>query len=147
MYAFVDQPVAELNRGGQFLVWSMRSWVQSLDSKDCAAMALAPTFSKFGMIAALPQFQAAMRLFQRDGLEPLRFSPVRCGFVNEDEALLLSLFATLRSGDSARMRATLEMLVTEDAVGPLLAACATITARLIEAELIPEATTAQPVAK
>lgn len=138
MYAFLDQRVPDLNRGGQFLVWSMRSWVQSLGGKGCAALALVPTFSKCGVILALPHFHSAMSLLNRDGVETFRFSPVCCPLVTEDEALLLSIFRTLRDAEGDRARQTLELLVIEDAIAPLLASFSAVTTRLIEADLMPE---------
>lgn len=139
MYEFVDQRVTSLDHGSRFLIWSMRSWVKALTERRCPPSAIGPAFAKRGMIAALPHFHTAMRLLNRDGLDTFRVAPLDCHHVAEDEALLLSLVRALRDDQPDSVRKTVELMVTEDAVVPLLAAFTAIAIQLAEKGIFPEA--------
>lgn len=139
MYDFVDQRVTSLDHGGRFLIWSMRSWVHALGKSKCPPSAIGPAFAKWNMIGALPHFHMAMMVLNRDALEILRFAPLGCHHVSEDEALLLNLFRSLRNNNPKVVRDTLTLMVNEDSVGSLFVALTALALRLAEAGLIPEA--------
>jgi hypothetical protein len=139
MYDFIDQRVTALDRGGQFLIWSMRSWVLARETKRCPPNVIGPAFAKWGMISALPHFHAAMIILCKEGLETLHFSPIKCLHISDDEAMLLSLFRLLRDDQPDRIKSTTALLVTESYAAPLLAALTAVSIRLADTNLIPEA--------
>ena len=139
MYDFIDQRVTSLDRGGQFLVWSMRNWVQAVQKRQCPPNAIGPAFAKWGMIAALPHFHMAMMILSRDGLNALQFSPPACLQISDDEAMMLALFRSLRNDPPEQVLATIDLLVPEGMAAHLLAALTAMSMRLAEGNLIPEA--------
>jgi hypothetical protein len=139
MYDFIDQRVITLDRGGQFLVWSMRNWVLAIQNRQCPPNAIGPAFAKWGMIGALPHFHMAMMILSKEGLETLQFSPVGCLLVSDDEAMLLALFRSLRDDRLDQISAMIDLLVPEGFAAHLLAALTAVSMRLSEGNLIPEA--------
>jgi hypothetical protein len=141
MYDFIDQRVHALDRGGQFLIWSMRNWVLAIQNRRCPPNAIGPAFAKWGMIGALPHFHMTMIILSKEGLATLQFSPPACLQISDDEAMMLSLFRSLRDDMPDQVRAMTEMLVTEGFVAPLFAALTAVSMRLADSGLIPEAPT------
>jgi hypothetical protein len=139
MYDFVDQRVTSLDRGGRFLVWSMRSWVAAFGEGRCPSAALGPAFMKWGMIDALPHFAMAMLLLARHAHQPVSFAPLPCGRVREDEALMLGMFRMMRHETPDRVTDTIALIVEEDVVSPLFTALTALAMQLADASLIPEA--------
>lgn len=139
MYDFIDQRVTSLNRGGQFLVWSMRNWVQALHKRQCPPNAIGPAFAKWGIIAALPHFHMAMIILSKDGLNQLQFSPVGCLQISDDEAMMLALFRSLRDDRPEQVDAMIGLLVPEGFAAHLQAALTAVSMRLAEGDLIPDA--------
>ena len=139
MYDFIDQRVTTLDRGGQFLVWSMRNWVLAIHNRQCPPNAIGPAFAKWGMIGALPHFHLAMMILSKDGLSQLQFAPVDCLQVSDDEAMLLSLFRSLRDDRPEQVSAMIDLLVAEGFAAHLLAALTAMSLRLAGGDLIPEA--------
>ncbi|WP_373476537.1 hypothetical protein [Sphingorhabdus sp.] len=139
MYDFIDQRVTTLDRGGQFLVWSLRNWVLAIQNRQCPPNAIGPAFAKWGMIGALPHFHMAMMILSKEGLNTLQFSPVGCLQISDDEAMMLSLFRSLRDDMPDQVRAMTELLVAEGFAAPLFAALTAVSMRLAESNLIPEA--------
>ncbi len=139
MYDFVDQRVTSLDRGGRFLIWSMRSWLTAFGEGRCPSSALGPAFVKWGMVEALPHFAMAMTLLARHAHQPLSFAPLPCWRVREDEAVMLGLFRGMRDNAPDQTVETLALIVDEDSVSPLLTAMTGFAMRLAGAGLIPEA--------
>jgi hypothetical protein len=139
MYDFIDQRVTSLDNGGRFLIWSMRNWVTALGQRQCPPNAIGPAFAKWGMIAALPHFHMAMMLLSRDSLMTLKFSPINCLIVGEDEALFLALFRAVACDRPEQLRQTLELIIDEDSVPALIEALVAVALHLNNASLIPEA--------
>lgn len=139
MYDFVDQRVTSLDNGGRFLIWSMRNWVTALGQRQCPPNAIGPAFAKWGMIAALPHFHMTMILLSRDSLMTLKFSPVNCLVVAEDEALMLGLFRSVACDRPEKPRETLELIIAEDSVPALIKALVGVTLHLNNTGLVPEA--------
>jgi hypothetical protein len=137
MYDFIDQEVTRLNPGGKFLVWSIRNWVQAVENKRCPPHAIAPAFAKYRIISALPHFHTMMIILNKEGLEKIFVSPVRCQNLSDDEAMILSLFHALCYDRGEQVGKTVEMLVTEGYVGQLFAALTAIALRLVENDLAP----------
>lgn len=139
MYDFLDQRVSTLDRSGQFLIWSMRNWVLAVHNRQCPPNAIGSAFAKWGMIAALPHFHKMMLILSKEGLSTLQFSPVGCPHISDDEAMMLSLFSSLRDAAPQQVRDMAELLVTEGFVGPFLAALAAVSKQTADSSLIPEA--------
>lgn len=138
MYDFVDQRVTSLDRGGRFLIWSMRSWLTAYGEGRCPSAALGPAFVKWGMIEGLSHFSMAMTLIAHHAHQPISFAPLACGRVREDEAIMLGLFLAMRDDVPDRVAETLGLIVEEDSVPPLLTALTGLAMRLADAGLIPE---------
>ena len=139
MYDFIDQRVNTLDRGGQFLIWSMRNWVLAIQNRQCPPNAIGPAFAKWGMIGALPHFHMTMMILSKEALETLEFSPPACLQISDDEAMMLSLFRSLRDDQPDQVRAMTALLVTDGFTAPLFAALQALSVRLAESNLIPEA--------
>lgn len=139
MYDFIDQRVTTLDRGGQFLIWSMRNWVLAIQNRQCPPNAIGPAFAKWGMIGALPHFHMIMMILSKEGLATLQFSPPACWQISDDEAMMLSLFRSLRDDLPDQVRAMIELLVTEGFAAPLFGSLTAVSMRLADSGLIPEA--------
>ena len=137
MYDFVDRPITSLDPGGRFLVWSMRSWVKSLDKNRCPAAAIGPAFAKWNMIKGLQPFHRAMLTFNARGLETFLFCALPCQHVSEHEAIILSLVCSLRDSRPQAVRDTLALLVEEDCIGDMLEALSTLGRCMDDAAIFP----------
>lgn len=120
MYDFIDRDVTSLDQRSRFLLSAMRAWVGALHDRRCPCIAVGPSFSRAGITAALTPFHMAMTILNRDALTTLRFGFARCGRVHEHEALILSLFTTLRAGHPNRARATMAYFIKKEAIPNLL---------------------------
>ncbi|MCJ2184668.1 hypothetical protein MTR62_18525 [Novosphingobium sp. 1949] len=146
MYQYVDRPLSSLDEGCRFLVWSMRAWVTSIARRHCPAQMLAPAFAKWRMIGALQPFHRTMLILNREALETLHFCPVGCDHVSEHEAIILELITSLRARGPIATRATIELVVAEDAVGDLLDTLSRVGAAMAMAGIFPgEAVGARPL--
>lgn len=138
MYEFVDRPVTSLDKGCRFLIWSMRSWILVTSHRECPGQTLAPAFAQWNMIGGLQPFLRLMITLNRDSLETIRFCSLNCNHISEDEAILLSVFVDLADGQSVRVRDTISLVVSEDAVGDLLGAATGLSASLRRAAIEPQ---------
>lgn len=130
MYAFVDRPVAELDAGSRLLVWSMRLWVRAVGQRTCPGNAIAPAFAGLSVLTGLQPFLTMMALLNRHGLERFGFCAVQCERVSEHEAILLRLVCAARGPAPQALRDTLDLLVSDEAVAPLLDAIVRLSAAL-----------------
>jgi hypothetical protein len=138
MYLLIDRPVHRLSQGSRFLLWAMRSWVTAAGAGTSPSAALEPAFEGMGVASALPAFDAAMMMFNSDGLEKLNLAPISRTRIGEDEAILLTLWsASLDPADHGRRDATLALLVAEEAVSPIAYALDEATPILAEIGLAP----------
>jgi hypothetical protein len=137
MYEFVDRPVTCLDKGGRFLIWSIRSWTLVVRSQKCPGPTLAPAFAQWRMIGGLQPFLRLMVTLDRDALQPMRFCSLRCNRIAEDEAVLLALFAALARGETDGACRTLALLVGEDGVGDALGAVGGVATAMAVADIIP----------
>lgn len=144
MYQYVDRPLSSLDEGCRFLVWSMRAWVTAISRRHCPAQMLAPAFAKWRMIGALQPFHRTMIMLNREALETLAFCPVGCAHVSEHEAVILEMVTSLRERGPRETRATLELLVSEDAVGDMLESLSRIGASMAIAGIFPGEVTSAP---
>ena len=147
MYEFIDRPVTTLDHGGRFLVWSMRSWVKSMHGCRCPCNAIGPAFAKWNMIAGLQHFHMMMTMFNREALESFYFGPLECNRVREHEALIVNMIQEMRADRAAGVRATLKLLVQEDAVVNLMTAIAALSHAMAEAGIVPGKPAHAPYAK
>lgn len=137
MYDFIDRDIAQLDRGAQFLLWSMRTWVQAIEARQCPGPKLAPGFARWKILSALPHFHGVMGHLSRDALHTMAFAPHCCRRVSEDEALLLSLFRASNTDTDHRIGETLAMFVTESSAAPLLASLTALVRQLASFDLVP----------
>ena len=137
MYEFIDRPVTSLDKGCRFLIWSMRSWVLVASHRECPGQTLAPAFAQWKMIGGLQPFLRMMIILNRDSLEKVRFCSLNCNRVSEHEAILLSMFVDMTDGHCLRVRDTISLLVSDDAVGDLFAAATALFASMHHAAIEP----------
>jgi hypothetical protein len=137
MYEFLDRPVTSLDRGGRFLVWSMRIWIKTMGESRCPISAIAPAFAKWKMIGGVTHFHKVMLTFNRDALETFGFCSLHCNHVSEHEAIILSLVCALRDMRPHAVRDTLALLVDEDSIGDLLGALSALGRGMDEAGIFP----------
>lgn len=144
MYAYVDRPLDSLDEGCRFLVWSMRAWVTQMGHGACPARTLGPAFARWKLIGALQPFHRMMLVLNRDGAETMRFAPLPCPRVAEDEAILIGLVSQMHTDGASRARRTIELLVTEDGVGDMLEAISQLAAAMAITGVFPADTVARP---
>lgn len=137
MYHFVDQPVERLCNGGRFLLWAMRGWSHAKSQSVCPPVALAKGFAGVDALSALPDFNMVLALLNRDALEHLKISRMRCPRIGEDEAILSELWRNAALGRTDRVQATLALLVEDQSVAVLSLAITATVARLAAAGLDP----------
>lgn len=111
MYRFLDRPVRELDPGSQMIVWSMRSWVAAIHSRQCPCATLAPHFARWRVEDVLPDFDLAMTLLNGEGLMRYHFGMPGCSQVHDDEAMLLVLFHAAAVGDKITLGRLVDQLV------------------------------------
>lgn len=133
MYQFVDRQVSEMDDGARFLVWAMRRWVHAIHEGHCPPSVIGPAFSRWRMLGAMPHFHLAMILLNRQARCAIRFAPMRCPRVAEDEAVLLALIEAFATHDNARAHATASLLVEEEAIGGLVTCLTNVSDRLTHA--------------
>lgn len=137
MYDYLDQPVANLDHGGRFLIWSMRHWVQAMHERQCPACVIGPAFMKWRIMPGLAPFQTMMATLNLHARHDISFAPCRCAHVSEDEALLLGLIAGTRRRTAEAMTETLALVVNEDRVGTLRDSIAALAEIMAGASIIP----------
>lgn len=137
MYSFVDQPPRHLSDGSHFLLCAMRAWVASAVQQRCPSVALAPAFSRAGLLDMIGDFSDAMGHFHRCGTRTFSFGPMGLARITEIEAVMLALWADMTSQNHDRARAVLLLLVTEGQVDCLIALMARITMRMERGERAP----------
>ncbi|WBO21511.1 hypothetical protein [Sphingomonas abietis] len=134
MYDLIDRPVALLAPGGRFMLWAMRGWIQSATKGHCPPGALAPAFARHGALPALPHFHMLLAELNHRAIRQIAFSPLPCGLIGEDEAVLLQLCRDA-CDNPPHARATLELLLEEEAVGTAFGALLSATTKLKEVGL------------
>jgi hypothetical protein len=137
MYHFVDQPVTSLDRGGRFLVWSMRNWVKAVGDRVCPASVIAGPFRKWDVLPGLQPFLRMMALFNRHGLENFQFCALACNHVSEHEAIIISLIVAMRESRPEAVRKTIGLLVEEDGIGEVISALAALGKAMDSAAIYP----------
>lgn len=134
MYQFVDRPVVALGRGGKFLLWAMRGWMQAMQAQRCPPGMLAPAFARHGALAALPHLHQLMTELNRAARQDVSLRTLRACTIGDDEAVLLQLWSDAQR-DPPRAQATLALLVDGDAAGSAFAALLAAATCLGEAGL------------
>lgn len=144
MYRFLDRSVTSLGRGEYFLIWSMRSWVKAMASRQCAPSALGAAFARWGVTHALPHFHMAMVVLNREGLRRFSFAPLDYAHVSDDEALMLEMFSASNGDAADRVRETLSLIVAKGAIGTLFIALGVVAGHLHAGGLPLETATSTP---
>lgn len=137
MYEFVDRPVSSLNRGGRLLIWAMRHWVSAVSAGRCPCGDVGPIFHKWKLMPGFPHFHILMALLNRNAVARLRFGPVDCERVHEDEALIISLVRAAHEQPLERMQGMASLIVCKGSTPPLLIAAAALAQALLDAGLWP----------
>ncbi len=136
MYDFVDRPVGRLCGGSRFVLWAMRAWTDALEHESCPPGSLATPFLRNGAIDALPSFHRVMLAVNRGARDTVMLGPVGCARIGESEAILLAAWARVDSAP-AQVRATLRMMLEDEAAEAMFEALVTARGRLADAGLSP----------
>ena len=129
MYQFVDRRIIHLAPGSRLVLWAMRGWVRALGARQCPSGSIAPGFIHCRVIDALPPFHHLMILLNVHALDIVHVAELGHSRVIEGEALILCLWADAQS-DPSNARATLRLLVEEEAIEPALEALIAASGRL-----------------
>lgn len=132
MYAFVDQPVTDLSRGGRFRLWAMRGWIHAAARGICPPGQLAPGFARAGALSALPHVHRLLAELNHRARGEIAFAPLDYQRVSDDEAVLLQLWRDA-TADPPRAQETLVLLLDAESVAPAFEALLAASARLDEA--------------
>lgn len=128
MYDFVDRPVGQLEPGGRLLLWAMRRWIHAASQKTCPPGALAPAFARHGVLPALPHVHTLLAELNRQARRSISLSPLAYHLIGDDEAVLLQLCRDADL-DPPRAKATLALLLEEEAIGTAFSALLSAVAR------------------
>lgn len=134
MYDFVDRPVAGLTPGGRFLLWAMRGWIHAASAGTCPPGALAPAFARHDVLPALPPLHLLLAALNEQATRKVAFAPLAHCRIGDDEAVMLQLCRDA-TDDPIRARATLALLLDEDALGVAFTALLTTVERLRDGAL------------
>lgn len=115
MYAFLDRNIDDLAGADRHLLDAMRAWVHALTLAVEPAAAVAPRFADGGS-----RFDAAMRVLERGSTGTITFQRPCHSTVEEDEAVVLGLWALVRGDRLGAALATAGALV--DDAGALVSA-------------------------
>lgn len=138
LYRFLDRSVTSLDRGGRFLIWSLRKWVLALHNSKCPCISIGPAFVRHEVTPALVPFHNTMLILNRSALEQLHFGSLACNRIHEHEALILSQLCAPHLPQARALKSTLAMIVAEGAVPALLASLVSLSQILHDAELLPD---------
>jgi hypothetical protein len=135
MYQLIDQRTASLCAGRRFLLWAMRGWVRALGRGVCPPGAIAPVFQRRGVLSALPHLHRFLEEVNVHALDKVGFADPDWSRVTEWEAILLTLWSDVASGQADRALATLKLMLQEGRAVPALEALAAAEMRLSAAGL------------
>ncbi|MBU0554866.1 MAG: hypothetical protein KKD64_06230 [Alphaproteobacteria bacterium] len=137
MYAFLDQPVIMLSRGGQMMVWAMRHWTRAVGAGRCPCGDVGPGFLKAKLMPGFPHFHMMMALLNRHALDKLAFADIDCPRISDGEALLLSLIRMAGEDSPEHLASAAALVIQPTAVPPLLMALDSLAGALAQADLWP----------
>ena len=137
MYEFVDRPVTGLDRGGRFLIWSMRNWVKAKGEGRCPVHAIGSAFARWKMTSGLLPFLRIMALFNNHGRETFGFCAMGCNHISEHEAIILSLVCSLQDARPQDMHTMACLLVEEPQVDDLILSLSVLGRSLATASIFP----------
>lgn len=138
MYDFLDRKIADLDTGGRLLVWAMRNWVVAHCAERSPSEVIAPAFANRNLAAGTAHFDAMMEIIGRNSRETFGFGPPRCKHIREHEALFLSLIHGMHMSRIDNVRATLQLMVHDNAIAEVMPAIAALSEAMADAGLRPE---------
>jgi hypothetical protein len=93
-------PFRDLRFAEQFVVWSMRKWVDIMRSDDKDPSALREVFVRAKVSDAFDAFDYLMRIVACSAKRTIDVRCVQCGEVSPDESLILGLIEAGQHGDA-----------------------------------------------
>jgi hypothetical protein len=120
MYQFLDQPLARLDPGSRFVVSAMRIWVMAVSQRRCPPRVLLTLVKDEALHPSVCDLHRLMLTLHCNGLRPMQFGAPGRPVITEAEALMLSLWAAIVADEGDTARATLELLVREPAITPMM---------------------------
>lgn len=120
MYALIDRPIASLDVQTRSLLDAMRAWVHALTLAGDPGLATARGFTAPGHAA----FDRAMRALDAGSTDTLTFQRPCHPVVEEDEAVVLGIWALVRADRIAQAGAAARALIAPDAAAVMVRAMA-----------------------
>jgi hypothetical protein len=122
VYALIDRPIAELPAADRFLLDAMRAWVHALTLAGDPGSVIANGFASQGRAGEAAAFDAAMRVLDTGSTATITFQRPCHATVEEDEAVVLSLWQLVRDDRLSGATAAARLLVAPAQAGALIRA-------------------------
>lgn len=130
MYSYCDQNVFNTSRGDRLLLWATRAWACAVVNDACPFRLLLPIFCRMGLVASTLNFHKSMCCLNLGGVDIAPLAHPRDDAIDEQEAVLLALWNSVRSNQQECAIRTLEHLLDPEYVTDSLAA---MSATMMEA--------------
>lgn len=135
MYAFVDRPISEQDRGVQLCVWAMRQWMGAALDGRCVCHVLAASFAAADVPRAAAPFHLGMQALFGNARIPLRFGSIGRPSITESEAMIVEAIGAAIQGRAEDLHAVARGLVFPDMAAVPIRSLATVAAVFAEASL------------
>lgn len=119
LYDYIDRRVTDLGDDDVFILSAVRSWVAVVRNGRCAQAALRSGFAARRVEGALLAFDCAMTIVDRYGYGTMRFAPICCHEISDDETRILNLFVAARCSNP--LSTSIAASVVEDEMAMRLA--------------------------
>lgn len=136
-----------LEFSAQFMVWSLRSWVQAFKSRTDFGTMTHGTFGRFGLTAAASALDRMMTVLAAAAARPIDVRCVRCRYLSPDEALLVEAVAAAQAENFFLATVTLRKLMPGSAARLALPHAADLARDLRAAGMMLEAVPERPPAR
>ena len=93
----MTREIGALRFSAQFLVWSVRNWVQAFKARSDFDVVTGGTFERFGLAAAASALDRMMTVLAAAATRPIDIRCLRCRYLSPDEALLMEAVAAAQA--------------------------------------------------
>ena len=138
--------VGALRFSAQFLVWSLRSWVQAFKARSDFDVATCGTFERFGLAAAASALDGMMTVLAAAASRPIDIRCLRCRYLSPDEALLVEAVGAAQAENFFLATVALRKLMPGSAARLALPHAADLARDLHAAGMMLDGAAAQPPA-
>jgi len=139
--------VGALGFGAQFIVWSLRNWVQAFKARNDFDVATGGTFERFGLTAAALALDRMMTVLAAAAARPIDIRCIRCRYLSPDEALLVEAVGAAQAENFFLATVALRKLMPGSAARLALPHAADLARDLDAAGMMLDGATGQPPAR